>query len=123
MPFKLIVLCLFVSLASGCTKNHPSAYTNKAKPLMLAQFEQGKTHYAAARYYQAFQLLEPLARYNHPEAQYAVAYMYYNGEGVGQNLDLAKLWMQRAANLGHEPAISALPLMGMKTQAASSFVK
>ncbi|RFA31503.1 hypothetical protein CAI21_02180 [Alkalilimnicola ehrlichii] len=48
------------------------------------------------------------AQEGNPDAQYALGYMYFNGQGVEPDLDEAMEWIRRAAEQGHRPALEAL---------------
>lgn len=76
-----------------------------------AQLTQGKQDFMLGDYHQAFKKLEPLAIQGNADAQYAIGYMYFYGQGTPQNSLLAAKWMQAAANQGQTDAIKALTLI------------
>ena len=93
------ILALFITaLISGCS----------ASNFML---ERGQASYERQDYRQAFLRLEPVAKAGNMDAQYAIAYMYYNGQGVVENPQQAQAWMQRAADQGQLDAIKAVSIM------------
>ena len=46
-------------------------------------------------------------------SQYAVGYMYYYGKSVGQNIDLGKAWIKKAALNGQVQALEAAKLLSV----------
>jgi TPR repeat protein len=70
--------------------------------------DKGKQNYYAKRYRKAFINLKEGAEKNNADAQYALGYMYYYGEGVTEDKQKALFWFNRAALNGHEKAIEAL---------------
>lgn len=73
--------------------------------------ERGKKSFQEQNYRQAFLRLEPVAEAGNAEAQYALAYMYYYGQGVVENKKLAKKWMRLAASKGNQDAQRGLKLI------------
>ncbi len=92
----LLLLCIMT--LTGCG----------AKNFML---DRGKTAYERQDYRQAFLRLEPVAKAGNMDAQYALGYMYYNGQGVVENQQKSLKWLQLAANQGQVDAIKALLLI------------
>lgn len=96
---KTIILYGFVALSiTGCA----------ASSFML---ERGESSYKQQDYRQAFLRLKPVAEAGNKDAQYAVAYMYYYGQGVVENRELAQKWMQRSAEQGNVDAIKAMSIL------------
>ncbi|HBB52387.1 MAG TPA: sel1 repeat family protein, partial [Legionellales bacterium] len=62
-------------------------------------------------YRSAFIRLLPEAKAGQADAQYAVGYMYYYGQGVVENRKKARYWIERAANAGQPDAVSALEIL------------
>ena len=56
----------------------------------------------------AFQWYMKAARQKHAKAQYEVAAAFIMGEGVGRNLNAARIWLKRAADNGHPDAREVL---------------
>ena len=79
------------SVIVGNTTHLEVAETHMARGKALVS--SGK-HSAAAHWYRL------AADLGHPEAQFALACMYYNGEGVSQDLAAAARLLQNAANSG-----------------------
>ncbi len=73
--------------------------------------DRGKQSYEVQNYRQAFIRLKPVANSGNPKAQYALAYMYYYGQGVVENRPLAIKWMKQAADQGDIDAIKALAII------------
>lgn len=63
-------------------------------------------------YRRAFIRLLPEAEKGQPDAQYAVGYMYYYGQGVVEDRDKAWFWIHMAARLGQPEAIEAVNILG-----------
>ena len=90
----LLVTVLSVVYLSGCS------------PLA-----RGKNDFQLQHYQKAFTELLPVAREGNPEAQYAVGYLYYTGQGTNQDLDLAMYWFELAAKQHQSQAVKALSLI------------
>lgn len=73
--------------------------------------EKGAEAWRNKDYEQAMKLLQQAALQGNARAQYAVGYMYYEGQGVEQDADKAVPWFRRAANQGDERAIKALRML------------
>lgn len=98
MVFKTgILIASFVGL-QACM---PHAYNLK----------HGIESFRVQDYRQAFIRLLPEAKAGQADAQYAVGYMYYYGQGVIENRKKAWYWIERAANSGQADAVSALTIL------------
>lgn len=75
------------------------------------RFERGKQAYLSERYSEAFELLVREAEDGNAEAQYTVGYMYYQGQGVNKNDELALRWIRESAAGGNSRAVEALGQM------------
>ena len=73
--------------------------------------EHGIESFRVQDYRQAFIRLLPEAKAGQADAQYAVGYMYYYGQGVVENRKKAWYWIERAANAGQSDAVSALSIL------------
>ncbi len=73
--------------------------------------EQALNDYEQQRYTEALQTLRGLANQNNSEAQYHLAFMYLNGDGVPSNDRLAVKWFEQAALAGHAGAQDTLAYM------------
>jgi TPR repeat protein len=71
-------------------------------------FERARAAWEAEDYEQALILMQPAAQRGNPQAQYALGYMYYNGQGTEVNEEVAMEWIRRSAEQGHRPALQAL---------------
>lgn len=91
----IIVFCLNLS---ACTSYH-------------SQLEQGIKCFRAQDYRSAFIRLKPLAISGSADAQYAVGYMYYYGQGVTENRRKAMYWINCAAKKGQPEAMQALKIL------------
>ena len=76
-------------------------------------YAEGIASFQRQDYRQAFIRLKPEAKRGQPDAQYAVGYMYYYGQGVVENREKAKYWIIEAASHGQPDAIRAAKLMGI----------
>jgi len=73
--------------------------------------QKGKQSYHQREYRKAFIRLKEASEKNNADAQYALGYMYFYGQGVVENRQKAMYWFQRAAINGHQKAIDALNLL------------
>lgn len=96
--FALIGILASLSLISACS----------GQSMEVNQYNQGKAAFEQQNYQAAYKSLEPLAQAGNPDAQYALGYLYYYGDGVPKNENKAKYWMQRAATQGQKSAEQAL---------------
>lgn len=101
---KLIKICLlmFVFVISACA-------THQA-------LEKGMVSFKALDYRRAFIILKPLARKNVPEAEYAIGYMYYYGQGVVEDKKRGRMWINRAAFHGEPRAVTAMIVLNRDKQ-------
>ena len=74
-------------------------------------FELGVSCYKQGDYTQAFQYYRAAAEQGNAKAQLALAFCYFEGEGVEQDLDAAILWAERASEQGFEAAAKLLKLL------------
>lgn len=73
--------------------------------------QQGIKSFQIQDYRQAFIHLRPAAEKGSPEAQYAVGYMYYYGQGVIEDRQKAWYWITQAANNGNQDAQRAMKIL------------
>jgi TPR repeat protein len=59
----------------------------------------------------------PEAKKGQPDAQYAIGYMFYYGQGVIENRKKAWVWINRAASAGQPDAVRALMILEKITPA------
>ena len=74
-------------------------------------YNQGIRDFHNQHYRQAFIHLKPEAKKGNPEAQYAVGYMYYYGQGVVQNKTKAMYWIKEAMDAGQPDAARAYKML------------
>ncbi len=107
---KIVVYCLIVVISllllQACSTTSPTA--------------KGAAEFKKQDYNAAFTDLLPLAQKGDPQAQYAVAYLYYNGLGVDKDFKLAESWFQKAADQGNAKAQKALDMIA-DAKASESF--
>jgi tetratricopeptide (TPR) repeat protein len=68
------------------------------------QYEFGQHQENLKNYAQAIEHYEKAATYWHPEAQYRLGCLYYNGKGVIKDAEKARKWWEGADARGHEGA-------------------
>jgi TPR repeat protein len=95
----LIVITLIPMLAACITKG-------------ALNLGEGINSFRGQDYRRAFIRLKPLAEKGQPDAQYAVGYMYYYGQGVVEDRDKAWFWIHMAARLGQPDAVEAVKILG-----------
>lgn len=81
---------------------------------------EGIASFKAQDYRKAFIRLKPEAMKGQPDAQYAVGYMYYYGQGVVEDKDKAWFWINQAAKAGHPDALVAVKILGKKRHVPAS---
>jgi len=94
----LVFICCTM-LLSSCTFNQ-------------LNLSEGITSFKVQDYRQAFIRLKPEAEKGQPDAQYAVGYMYYYGQGVVEDREKARYWISCAAKAGQPDAIAAIKILG-----------
>lgn len=77
-----------------------------------SHLQEGIENFRFQNYRKAFIRLKPEAEKGQRDAQYAVGYMYYYGEGVVEDRDKAWFWIHMAARLGQPEAIQAVKILG-----------
>ncbi len=82
-----------------------------AGPLAAGQFEDGLAAQERGDYATAVQLWKPLAEQGNAIAQYNLAAMYAEAQGVPRDAAEALKWYRHAAGRGHAPAQLKLALM------------
>jgi TPR repeat protein len=97
----LRTICMSVTIfLVGCALNNGPA-----------KFAEGVKNFQVQNYRQAFIRLMPFARAGKPEAQYAIGYMYYYGQGVTENRTKAWYWITSAAKAGSPDAKTAIYIL------------
>jgi len=97
VSFKAIFLGTLLLLCTACA--------NKVN------LQEGITCFRAQQYRQAFIHLKPEAQKGQRDAQYAVGYMYYYGQGVVEDRKKACYWIRKAAVAGQPDAIIAAKIL------------
>lgn len=75
---------------------------------------EGIHSFQIQNYRQAFIRLKPEADKGQPDAQYAIGYMYYYGQGVVEDRKKAWYWITCAAKAGQTDAIRAVKILSHK---------
>lgn len=96
----LLIMICSLSLLNGCIGSEFS-------------FHEGIQSFKIQNYRQAFILLKPIAIKGQPDAQYAIGYMYYYGQGVVEDRKKAAYWISCAANLGQPDAVAAMKILAL----------
>jgi len=104
--FRNLVIFFLGLFLCGCA-NSPFASPFATQ----AYLNQGKRDLAQGHYKLALKELLPLACDGIPQAQYAVGYLYYYGEGVSEDKEVGYFWIKRAAEKNYLPAQKALHIM------------
>jgi len=101
------IAALAIPLASiqGCATVDTS---QKATVSEARTFEEAKALYQKGDYARAGVILKGLADKGDAAAQYALGYLYYYGQGVDQNTDVALDWFRLSAAKGFDKAKEAL---------------
>lgn len=71
----------------------------------------GIQSFQVQNYRQAFIRLKPEAEKGQPDAEYAVGYMYYYGQGVVEDRKKAWYWINCAARAGQPDALEAIRIL------------
>lgn len=101
---KVIVLSLFISSCMRSSLN----------------LTQGINSFRVQDYRSAFVRLKPEAEKGNHEAQYAVGYMYYYGQGVVEDRRKAWFWITKSAESGNKDAIKAVALLNQSAGKTTS---
>lgn len=96
MKGRILLMCCIVCLVS-CTNRY--------------NLNQGINSFIVQDYRQAFIRLKPQAEKGQADAQYAIGYMYYYGQGVIEDRKKAWYWINCAAKAGQPDAIEALKIL------------
>lgn len=98
MRFNVLVF-IVVSFLSGCVTNG-------------INLREGIRSFQVQDYRQAFIRLKPEADKGQADAQYAIGYMYYYGQGVVEDRKKAWYWITAAAKAGQADAQQAVKILG-----------
>ncbi len=95
---RLFIILIFIPIVTACI----------ASPFNL---HEGIQSFKAQDYRRAFIRLKPEAARGQPDAQYAIGYMYYYGQGVVEDRKKAWYWINMAAQAGQPDAIVATKIL------------
>lgn len=94
---------------------HRIAIVSIILPLMSCighnNLTEGIRDFRVQNYRQAFIRLTPEAKKGQPDAQYAIGYMYYYGQGVVEDRKKAWYWINQAAQAKQAEAMAALNIL------------
>lgn len=105
--YKIAWLLLVVLLLGGC-ENRSDLPSRQQLAMLHSQLIQGREDFLQGHYREAFKELLPPAQQCEPSAEYAIGYMYFYGKGIMTDIEMAQLWMRRAARHGYPLAPAAL---------------
>ncbi|MCH9689895.1 MAG: SEL1-like repeat protein [Gammaproteobacteria bacterium] len=98
---KCLVLSFILLSLTACAMNSVNSLN----------LREGIHSFKRQNYRSAFIRLMPEAEKGNVDAQYAVGYMYYYGEGVIEDKKKAAVWIKKAADAGQKDAIVAARLL------------
>ena len=100
MSLRVLLMVSFFCLTglSGCA-------------LRDGNLRDGIRSFQVQNYRQAFVRLMPEAEKGQPDAQYAIGYMYYYGQGVIEDRKKAWHWISCAAKAGQADAMTAVGIL------------
>ena len=94
---KLLIILFFIPMMAAC--------------ITKFNLHEGIESFRAQDYRRAFIRLKPEAERGHCDAQYAIGYMYYYGQGVVEDRKKAWYWINMAAQKGQADAITATKIL------------
>lgn len=97
----LLLACL-ATILSGCVANHVNLH-------------EGIRSFQLQNYRDAFIRLKPEADKGQADAQYAIGYMYYYGQGIVEDRKKAWYWITCAAKAGQVDAQAAVKILGTRS--------
>lgn len=98
---RLFLLAGLLILLQGCASTPPVSPSEEART-------QAKAAFQANDYQRTLNIVIPMAQAGEAWAQYTLGYMYHYGLGITLDRQLAKQWIQRAAEQAYPPAQEAL---------------
>ena len=98
--FRCVLLVFLLLLQSACVSGY--------------NLREGINNFRAQNYRDAFIRLMPEAVKGQPDAQYAIGYMYYYGQGVVEDHEKAWQWISSAAKVGQPDAVAAMEILAEK---------
>lgn len=98
MRLKWTVFICVASLLSGCIGSRMG-------------LSEGIRSFQVQDYRQAFIRLMPEAKVGNRDAEYAIGFMYYYGQGVIEDRKKAWYWIRCAAKAGQPDAIQAMKIL------------
>jgi TPR repeat protein len=107
------LMLLFMLAISGCT-------TTSEPEENLSTIERARLAYKKNDYGQTLVLLNALVQQGNSEAQYALGYMYYYGQGLPRNQERALYWITLASKNGCQKAEHALQLLRLQEDRMAS---
>ena len=96
---RIILICLVLIVIVGCkqaTTGHDVAYEEAISCIENLKYAEG------------YNKMLLLANNGHAKAQYHVGWMYFNGVGTNQDVQVALKWYKKSAQLGDNLALAVL---------------
>lgn len=103
----LVAVCLVLTACATPQQRYSQDYSS------------ARQNFNKHNYRSAFTQLQRPAKAGDPNAQYALGYMYYNGQGTVANPAKARYWFQQAAHKGQPKAKKALQMMGQSNNGSN----
>ena len=100
--------------AKADAKTQAPASADPAKETPPPSVEQAQKAYDNGSYEEAFIIVEPLAKLEHPDAEYLLGLMYELGHGVKKDTEQAAALFTSAANQGYAAAQAKLGQLHME---------
>lgn len=100
--------------AKADVKTQAPAATDPTKETPAPSVEQAQKAYDNGSYEEAFIIVEPLAKLEHPDAEYLLGQMYELGRGVKKDTEQALTLFTSAANQGYAAAQAKLGQLHME---------
>jgi TPR repeat protein len=98
---RIVIVIGIIMVLSGCMSSR-------------LNLNEGIRNFQVQNYRAAFIRLKPEAEKGQPDAQYAIGYMYYYGQGVVEDRKKAWYWITRAAKSGQVDAQQAVKLLARR---------
>ncbi len=105
---KILLILVITIVINGCS-SYPNKATSEDKASDLSSRED--SYYKSGDNKQEVNLVKKDAEKGLPKAQYNLAFMYYNGEGVKKDYKQAVNWFKKAAEQGYSNAQFGLASM------------
>ncbi len=107
---RIFIVIMSVLILSACSMHNYQQRVRNNNPAY--QLQQGEEAFRYQDYMEAYKRLLPLAKKGNADAQYAIGYMYFYGDGgLPQDPIEARKWLRSSADQGNEMAQQALVIL------------